>query len=1155
MFKTGIIKYCLLAFFALFFLIIKWQTFATSLMPGDLFVITVNSNPDLVEFVSRVDMITGTKIYLSDDARTSGGTWRATEWYITFISSKLIPKGTKVMLTGIDTVTQFVFPAWIWTITRNNSFDLSTSSENLLAYQGTSYNQVSPSFIYWLWFWGPSTWIVTWIPTANNSYLPPSLSFWLSALNLNSNNQIQYNCTNTALLDPSFVTAYYSASNRNSGAVAYGPSPCVFDLIKPALSISLSTGQSSFTSWHILKFFVSATEAMSTGSFTCSDIVLSGSFVGTSVCNSVLEISPFNKTKFEVTVTATWNGIINMNILSGTVSDVAWNSNSPSIVISNTVTIDQTAPVVTLSGLSPMTIAQGWSYTEQGATRTDNVDGTWTIASPTSGSVNTAVIGIYVLEYNYTDTGGNISNTVTRTVNVTDQTAPVVTLSGFSPMTIAQGWSYTEQGATRTDNVDGTWTIASPTSGSVNTAVIGIYVLEYNYTDTGGNISNTVTRTVNVTDQTAPVVTLNSWNMTIDWGGAYTELGATWTDNVDGTWTIASPTSGSVNTAVIGIYVLEYNYTDTGGNISNTVTRTVNVTDQTAPVVTLNSWNMTINWGDLYSELGATWTDNVDGNGTINFPTSGTMSSFVPWIYTLEYSYTDAAWYTGTATRIVTVWNPWIPQPVNDFYNMAQDTWLLLYDITDNDIDIQYTTSWGMLIGPIHGTYIESWAWIIYYPNTGYVGVDTFVYQLCNILMECGTGLVTITIQDTQAPVVTLNSWNMTIDWGGAYTELGATWTDDIDGSWDITRPTTGSVDNYTPWLYILEYTYTDTGGNSGTAIRNVIVSSPWIPQPVDDNYSMPQDTASPLFSVTSNDINVQFITSWGILVDPLNGTYFVTSGWIFYYPNTGYVGVDTFVYQICNIYNQCGTGLVTVTVNAISSGSTPSSPLGGWAYVSQPIPNNNNPEIPTTPDIDTPGVDMNIFNPDIDSTTCFAPMDKLTVDQGNDMTQMFRIAHQMLYSYGLTTIPGTQDFMLDRKITRAEAAKFFVQFAQNVLCRQKIKTYDNRFNDIGDLYPDLQTNIILSNEYGIFYGSESNKFNPNSFITRDELIAVIMRLVTGKYDDAEWSDRAANYRINLENHTSIDLTNTTRWKLAEVIYDLYKHNKFELGDSGYLLQ
>ena len=996
MFKTGIIKYCLLAFFALFFLIIKWQTFATSLMPGDLFVITVNSNPDLVEFVSRVDMITGTKIYLSDDARTSGGTWRATEWYITFISSKLIPKGTKVMLTGIDTVTQFVFPAWIWTITRNNSFDLSTSSENLLAYQGTSYNQVSPSFIYWLWFWGPSTWIVTWIPTANNSYLPPSLSFWLSALNLNSNNQIQYNCTNTALLDPSFVTAYYSASNRNSGAVAYGPSPCVFDLIKPALSISLSTGQSSFTSWHILKFFVSATEAMSTGSFTCSDIVLSGSFVGTSVCNSVLEISPFNKTKFEVTVTATWNGIINMNILSGTVSDVAWNSNSPSIVISNTVTIDQTAPVVTLSGLSPMTIAQGWSYTEQGATRTDNIDGTWTIASPTSGSVNTAVIGIYVLEYNYTDTGGNISNTVTRTVNVTDQTAPVVTL---------------------------------------------------------------------------------------------------------------------------------------------------------------NSWNMTINWGDLYSELGATWTDNVDGNGTINFPTSGTMSSFVPWIYTLEYSYTDAAWYTGTATRIVTVWNPWIPQPVNDFYNMAQDTWLLLYDITDNDIDIQYTTSWGMLIGPIHGTYIESWAWIIYYPNTGYVGVDTFVYQLCNILMECGTGLVTITIQDTQAPVVTLNSWNMTIDWGGAYTELGATWTDDIDGSWDITRPTTGSVDNYTPWLYILEYTYTDTGGNSGTAIRNVIVSSPWIPQPVDDNYSMPQDTASPLFSVTSNDINVQFITSWGILVDPLNGTYFVTSGWIFYYPNTGYVGVDTFVYQICNIYNQCGTGLVTVTVNAISSGSTPSSPLGGWAYVSQPIPNNNNPEIPTTPDIDTPGVDMNIFNPDIDSTTCFAPMDKLTVDQGNDMTQMFRIAHQMLYSYGLTTIPGTQDFMLDRKITRAEAAKFFVQFAQNVLCRQKIKTYDNRFNDIGDLYPDLQTNIILSNEYGIFYGSESNKFNPNSFITRDELIAVIMRLVTGKYDDAEWSDRAANYRINLENHTSIDLTNTTRWKLAEVIYDLYKHNKFELGDSGYLLQ
>jgi len=52
--------------------------------------------------------------------------------------------------------------------------------------------------------------------------------------------------------------------------------------------------------------------------------------------------------------------------------------------------------------------------------------------------VNTAVIGTYILEYTYTDTAGNTGNIVTRTVNVTDQTAPVVVLSGGNTITIAQ---------------------------------------------------------------------------------------------------------------------------------------------------------------------------------------------------------------------------------------------------------------------------------------------------------------------------------------------------------------------------------------------------------------------------------------------------------------------------------------------------------------------------------------------------------------------------------------------------------------------------------------------------------------------------------------------------------------------------------------------
>ncbi len=117
-------------------------------------------------------------------------------------------------------------------------------------------------------------------------------------------------------------------------------------------------------------------------------------------------------------------------------------------------------------------------------------------------------------------------------------------------------------------------------------------------------MSNTVTRTVNVTDQTSPVLTLNgSGDMTIAHGSVYVEDGADWTDNIDAPGTVNPATSGTVDTNTVGVYTLTYMYTDNGGNVSNTVTRTVHVTDQTPPLVTLNgNGNMTIAHGSVYNE-------------------------------------------------------------------------------------------------------------------------------------------------------------------------------------------------------------------------------------------------------------------------------------------------------------------------------------------------------------------------------------------------------------------------------------------------------------------------------------------------------------------------------------------------------------------------
>ena len=84
---------------------------------------------------------------------------------------------------------------------------------------------------------------------------------------------------------------------------------------------------------------------------------------------------------------------------------------------------DTTAPVITLSGSNPLTVAQGGTFTDPGASATDNWDGTVSVS--VSGSVDTSTLGTYTLTYSATDHARNTA-TATRTVNVTDQTSPVV---------------------------------------------------------------------------------------------------------------------------------------------------------------------------------------------------------------------------------------------------------------------------------------------------------------------------------------------------------------------------------------------------------------------------------------------------------------------------------------------------------------------------------------------------------------------------------------------------------------------------------------------------------------------------------------------------------------------------------------------------------
>jgi len=77
---------------------------------------------------------------------------------------------------------------------------------------------------------------------------------------------------------------------------------------------------------------------------------------------------------------------------------------------------DQVAPVIALIGANELTIYKGSVFIDPGATVTDNVDATRTIAG--SGTVNTATVGAYTLTYTATDASGNPAAQVTRVVSV-----------------------------------------------------------------------------------------------------------------------------------------------------------------------------------------------------------------------------------------------------------------------------------------------------------------------------------------------------------------------------------------------------------------------------------------------------------------------------------------------------------------------------------------------------------------------------------------------------------------------------------------------------------------------------------------------------------------------------------------------------------------
>lgn len=502
-----------------------------------------------------------------------------------------------------------------------------------------------------------------------------------------------------------------------------------------------------------------------------------------------------------------------------TIRYTATDSSGNQTVKNRTLTvIDTVKPVISLTN-NDITLNLGSSYVEPGFSASDNVDGDLTGAVQISGSVNTSVVGIYILRYDVSDNQGNQASTITRTIEVVDNVEPIINISGDNPLILEFGTPYTELGATASDNIDGDLSSSIQIDASNLDTDLGTYTVTYSVEDGEQNETSRI-RTVIVRDTTEPDISLiGDPLIELELLSTYTEQGVLSSDNYDENISDSLNIAGSINNAVVGSYDLTYTVTDNSGN-TNSVSRIVNVVDSTPPVISILGDNpLNISLGDSFFDDGASSLDNYDGDissGVII--QSNNINNMLVGTYQVVYASTDASGNIGTSTRSVIV---------------SDNTHPIISLIGDNPQTIAFGESYSELgatasdnyDGDISGDIIIDTGAI----NSGAVGSYQVSYEVSDAAGNRSVVNRTINFTDQTAPVPSLSGNNPeSIRVGTVYIDAEATALDDVDGllsfSEAVVTPIGSALNTNIVGEYTLRYTFTDDAGNSAFVDRIVNV-------------------------------------------------------------------------------------------------------------------------------------------------------------------------------------------------------------------------------------------------------------------------------------------------------------------------------------------
>ncbi len=161
-------------FYFLTFLFILFSISASyALTAGDIAIIGVNADASKsMVFVALADIPASTTISFTDNAwNASTEAWRTGEGTFTWSNSSITTKGTVVTITmGAPTSP---FTVNVGSVTTNTNFNMATSGDQVLAYEGSTAPTTNSSAL-WLYGFSLENWV--WANNTNTSDIPTALS-------------------------------------------------------------------------------------------------------------------------------------------------------------------------------------------------------------------------------------------------------------------------------------------------------------------------------------------------------------------------------------------------------------------------------------------------------------------------------------------------------------------------------------------------------------------------------------------------------------------------------------------------------------------------------------------------------------------------------------------------------------------------------------------------------------------------------------------------------------------------------------------------------------------------------------------------------------------------------------------------------------------